>query len=93
MGGISQLNIGTNIFSIIADEQRCFNIDLPEILSWYEFGAANLTGAFIRAPSECDGMLYIFKLELIENVPFFPLTIIPCADLDGGQGGKDPHIS
>ena len=57
VGGISQFNIGTGIYSAIAEDNRCFNTELPEFLSWYEFGAANMTGAFIRAPSECDGMI------------------------------------
>ena len=56
-GGISQLNIVTEFYDEIASGKRCFHSDVADILSWHEFGGANMSGAFITAPSDCDGMI------------------------------------
>ncbi|KAL3870939.1 hypothetical protein ACJMK2_038967 [Sinanodonta woodiana] len=52
-GSVSQVNIWSSE-KYIASDKRCFNTYVADILSWYEFATANLTGSILQIPSECD---------------------------------------
>jgi len=55
---LSQLNVWS-VQQPVASDRRCDAGVLGDVIGWKEFEDADIDGAFIQAPSLCDGMLTI----------------------------------